>query len=57
MSDNPVIKMRLINWKPKSFMDITSDEENLSDMIQNNGEKLILFINGEKYSIEIKKEE
>lgn len=57
MEDGPIIKAKLVNWKPKSFMDITANEGNLDDMIQDNGEKLIMFINGKKYSIEIKKEE
>jgi len=40
MKDGPIIKAKLVNWKPKSFMDITANEGNLDDMIQDNGEKL-----------------
>lgn len=58
MENGPIIKANLINWKPEAFMNITSSgESNLADMIQENGEKLIIIINGEKYSIEIRKEE
>jgi len=55
MSNNPIIKVRLINWIPEAFMDIISNEGNLENMIIDN-EKLIIIVNGEKYSIKIKKE-
>jgi len=55
MSNNPIIKVRLINWILEAFMNITSNEGNLDNMIVDN-EKLIIIINGEKYSIKIKKE-
>lgn len=56
MKKGSVINIYCNNWQPESFINIRSkNESNLTEIIQ--GDKLIILINGEKYSIKIKKEE